>query len=264
MTDDSARSTPTKLTPYEWAGGMNAFTRMTRLFYGTHVPADPLLAPLFADMAPDHPDRVARWLAEVFGGPKAYSEKHGGYPRMLSQHVGWRLTEEQRSRWAALLYESAKEAGLPNDPEFQSLFHAYIEWGSRLAVQNSQADAHPPANMPMPHWDWNTAAGPPGRFVPDGGRGPAVATAEEDEPVSDAFPGPDEPVSFEAHIKPLFRERDRKSMMFAFDLWDYDDVREHAVDIVARIEDGSMPCDGQWSEEQTALIDRWVNSGMPE
>jgi hypothetical protein len=82
--------------------------------------------------------------------------------------------------------------------------------------------------------------------------------------MSDALPGPDEPVSFEAHIKPLFRERDRKSMMFAFDLWDYDDVREHAVDIVARIEDGSMPCDEPWPEEQTALVGRWVDAGMPE
>ena len=32
----------------------------------------------------------------------------------------------------------------------------------------------------------------------------------------------------------------------------------------ARIDDGSMPCDGAWSEEQTGLINRWVSSGMPE
>lgn len=82
--------------------------------------------------------------------------------------------------------------------------------------------------------------------------------------MADALPGPDEPVSFEAHIKPLFREKDRNSMQFAFDLWDYDDVREHADDIVEKIEDGSMPCDGAWSEEQTAVITRWASSGMPE
>lgn len=250
-------------TPYEWVGGLPTFTRMTRLFYAKYVPADPLLAPLFADMAPDHPDRVAKWLAEVFGGPKHYSSEHGGYPRMVSQHVGRGLTEQQRSRWAALLYEAAKEAGLPNDPEFQSVFHAYIEWGSRLAVENSQAGAHPPANLPMPQWDWNTAAGPPG------GRVSALATVkavpvEEDDAMSEALPGSDEPLSFEAHIKPLFRERDRKSMQFAFDLWDYDDVRDHAVDIVARIEDGSMPCDDPWSEERVELITRWLDSGMPE
>ena len=258
MTDDSVRSATDGPTPYEWAGGLAAFTRMTRLFYGTNVPADPLLAPLFADMADDHPDRVAKWLAEVFGGPKAYSGTYGGYPRMVSQHVGRRLSEEQRARWAALLYQSALEAGLPNDPEFQSVFHAYIEWGSRLAVENSQTDARPPANLPMPYWDWNTAAGPPGSRVS------ALATTEEVDDMADALPGPDEPVSFEAHIKPLFREQDRKSMQFAFDLWDYTDVRDHADDIVERIQDGSMPCDEPWSEDRAALIARWVDAGMPE
>jgi len=42
---------------------------MTRLFYEKYVPADPLLAPLFADMSADHPQRVAKWLGEVFCGP---------------------------------------------------------------------------------------------------------------------------------------------------------------------------------------------------
>ena len=44
-------------TLFEWAGGFPALTRMTRIFYGKYVPQDPLLAPLFADMSPDHPER---------------------------------------------------------------------------------------------------------------------------------------------------------------------------------------------------------------
>jgi hypothetical protein len=51
-------------------------------------------------------------------------------------------------------------------------------------------------------------------------------------------------VSFEQHIRPLFRERDRKSMKFAFDLWNHADVKEHADGILARLSDGSRPCDG--------------------
>lgn len=57
-------------------------------------------------------------------------------------------------------------AGLPNDAEFRSAFGAYIEWGYRLAVENSQSGARPPEHMPMPHWDWHTAAGPPGSRSP--------------------------------------------------------------------------------------------------
>ena len=54
---------------------------------------------------------------------------------------------------------------MPNDAEFRSAFDAYIEWGSRLAVENSQSDSRPPQNMQMPHWDWQTAAGPPGSRI---------------------------------------------------------------------------------------------------
>ena len=69
--------------------------------------------------------------------------------------------------------------------------------------------------------------------------------------------------SFARDIQPLFREDDRAVMMFAFDLWSYDDVREHAEDILERLEDGSMPCDGEWPEEQITLFSRWIEAGMP-
>jgi hypothetical protein len=32
------------------------------------------------------------------------------------------------------------------------------------------------------------------------------------------------PISFERQIKPLFRDSDRQSMKWAFDLWSHDDV----------------------------------------
>lgn len=175
----------TERTPslFEWCGGLPALTRVTRLFYEKYVPSDPLLAPLFAEMAPDHPERVAAWLGEVFGGPKAYSQRcdegQGGYHRMLSHHVGKGLTEAQRARWAATILTCVDEAGLPADPEFRSAFAAYIEWGSRIAVENSQNTARPPENMPMPRWDWGTP-GPPGLRVS------ALATpaADVDPPTS--------------------------------------------------------------------------------
>ena len=134
-----------KPTIFEWAGGLPALTRMTRIFYEKYVPQDELLAPLFAEMSADHPERVAKWLAEVFCGPHYYSEQFGGYPRMLSQHLGKCITEEMRARWVALLLQSAKDAGLPNDPEFAAAFQSYISWGSRLALENSQTNSRPPA-----------------------------------------------------------------------------------------------------------------------
>ena len=70
-------------------------------------------------------------------------------------------------------------------------------------------------------------------------------------------------VSYANDIKPLFRDKDRERMEFAFDLWSYDDVKENADAILERLEDGDMPCDGAWPEEQVALFKRWVEAGTP-
>ena len=143
-------------TLYEWAGGMDAMERLTRAFY-KRVREDDLVGPLFANMPDDHPHNVATWLAEVFGGPAAYTEEHGGYPHMLAKHRGLAITEEQRARWAQLIGLAADDAGLPSDPEFRSAFVAYIEWGTRIALSNSQPDAHPPPEAPVPRWGWGVA-----------------------------------------------------------------------------------------------------------
>ncbi|MGI8780759.1 MAG: group II truncated hemoglobin [Solirubrobacteraceae bacterium] len=143
-------------TLYDWAGGEPALLRLTEVFY-ERVRADPLLAPVFAQMPHDHPQHVATWLGEVFGGPARYTDEHGGYPHMLAKHRDRALTERQRLRWVQLICAAADEAGLPSDPEFRSAFVAYVEWGTRLAVTNSQPGAEPPPAAPVPRWGWGEA-----------------------------------------------------------------------------------------------------------
>jgi hypothetical protein len=71
-------------------------------------------------------------------------------------------------------------------------------------------------------------------------------------------------VSFEADIRPLFREFDREEMEWALDLWSYDDVKTNAAAILERVEDGTMPCDPPWTEDKIAVFRAWVGSGTPE
>ena len=71
-------------------------------------------------------------------------------------------------------------------------------------------------------------------------------------------------ISFESHIKPLFREGDREAMTWAFDLWSYEDVKLNATEIAERLRDGSMPCDGGWPGEQIELFERWAAAGAPQ
>jgi hemoglobin len=146
-------------TLYEWLGGLAALTRLTTRFY-ERVKDDDLLAPVFAHMGVDHPAHVAAFLAEVLGGPKTYSEQRGGHPHMVSRHLDRHLTHEQRRRWVSLLLDTADEVGIPDDPEFRSAIVGYLEWGSRLAVLNSQPGAAVDEHAPMPRWGWGEVKGP--------------------------------------------------------------------------------------------------------
>ena len=72
-----------------------------------------------------------------------------------------------------------------------------------------------------------------------------------------------EPISYAEDVKPLFRERDRQSMLSNFDLWSYDDVSRMSDAILARLRNGSMPCDGAWPDEQVTLFEDWIAAGKP-
>ena len=149
-------------TLFEWMGGAEALERLFRVFYD-RVPEEPLLAPVFASMSAEHARHVAAFVGEVLGGPRAYSDHHGGHPNMIRHHIGRALEEAQRRRWVSLLLECADEIGAPDDPEFRSAFVAYLEWGSRLAVMNSRPGAEVTQDAPMPRWGWGETKGP---YVP--------------------------------------------------------------------------------------------------
>ena len=108
--------------------------------------------------------------------------------------------------------------------------------------------------MPVPRWWWVCNATP-------AARPPAIAGATQTvNEASVALPGLDDAVLFEQHIRPLFRPMDRNSMLFAFDLWKEADVAKHCRQILARLEAGTMPCDGAWPAEQVALFARWADA----
>ncbi len=274
---------------FEWAGGLPALIRMTRLLYEKHVPADALLAPLFADVPPGHPQREAARIGAAFGGPPDLAGPAAESPAPAgpgspapagsespapagpaapaasaapasSAGNGPGVTAEQCARWITLAGVAADEAGLPADPQFRAALGAFFGWDAPQALARGSAsgpatDQAGPRSTAVPRWDW-TAAGPPG---PD--RTSSPGSPEPEQPVT--LPGPDEPVSFAVHIKPMFRPKDRQSMLFAIDLWSYDDVRGQATGILKRLSNGTMPCDGAWPGPQVDVFRRWAESGTP-
>jgi hemoglobin len=153
-------SEPDKPTPslYEWAGREPAIRRLMDCFYDRVERDDLLAAPFFPDgVSEDHRAHVTAWWSEVLGGPARYTEELGGYEGMLAHHRGLAITPEQRFRFASLLSLAADDAGLPDDPEFRSALVAYAEWGSRLAMHNSQPGTKVFEHAPVPHWGWGEA-----------------------------------------------------------------------------------------------------------
>ncbi len=93
----------------------------------------------------------------MFGGPAVYTDRLGGYERMLAHHRGLQITAEQRFGFASLMSRAADDAGLPADPEFRAAFVGYVEWGTRLALHNSQPSAEVAPTAPVPRWGWGVA-----------------------------------------------------------------------------------------------------------
>jgi hemoglobin len=148
-------------TLYEWSGGSERIEALFKRFY-EHVREDAVLAPVFAQMAPEHFQTVAHFVSEVLGGPKLYSgdSKHN-HSTMIAKHLARHLTEQQRKRWVGLLLDTADELKMPDDPEFRSALVGYLEWGSRIAVINSATSENPVGeSAPMPRWGWGEVKGP--------------------------------------------------------------------------------------------------------
>lgn len=93
----------------------------------------------------------------VFGGPNRCTTDLGGYEAMLSHHRNLAITAEQRHQFVLLMSLAADDAGLPDDPEFRSALVAYLEWGTRLALQNSQPGSAVVEHAPVPRWGWGEA-----------------------------------------------------------------------------------------------------------
>jgi ferritin-like protein len=180
-------------------------------------------------VGPDHPGLCAGPSFELF-----YENDY----LMPHREAAWALLEER-------LRDAASFCGLVQENSSDSV-------RSQLApVGDAFTDV---ADSLAKHFaDWGATS----RFT-------AGRPGGEDEPDESVEPpDSDKPLDFEAHIKPLFRERDRDSMKFAFDLWSEPDVSAHADAILRRLEQGTMPCDGAWPAERVAVFRRWAEAAKP-
>jgi hemoglobin len=145
-------------TIFEWAGGRPAFERWLNRFYDLVEAEAPDITALFGGrIGAEHREHVTDWWSEVMGGPAIYSDSRGGYEHMLGRHRNLSITPEQRLEFVTLLSRAADDSALPSDPEFRAALMGYAEWGTRLAMHNSQPDAAVAQHAPVPRWGWGVA-----------------------------------------------------------------------------------------------------------
>jgi hemoglobin len=139
---------------YEHAGGDEALHRLEELFYDK-VLADPVLKALFPTRQPHHVEHLTWFTAESFGGPDRFTRELG-FEYLIKVHRGLKITEEQRQRFADLYMEALDEAGLPDDDAFREAVRSHVEFGTRVAMQNSQAQTDADLNplREVPRWEW--------------------------------------------------------------------------------------------------------------
>jgi hemoglobin len=142
------------------AGGEDALHRLEDIFY-TSVLADPVLQPLFGAGRPEHVDHLTAFTAESFGGPDRFT-KELGFEHLIDVHRGLRITEPQRVRFVELYLLALDRAGMPKDAPFREAVRSHLEFGSKVAMQNSNAtsddELHPLREVP--HWTWEGDTGP--------------------------------------------------------------------------------------------------------
>jgi hemoglobin len=148
-------------TLYEAAGGDDGIHGLEEIFYSS-VLADPLLQPLFGQGQAKHVEHLTWFTAESFGGPDRFSQELG-FAHLIDVHRGLHITEEQRQRFVDLYAAALDTTGMSEDEDFRRAVLEHVEFGTRVAMQNSNApsdgELHPLREVPR--WTWAGDDNPP-------------------------------------------------------------------------------------------------------
>jgi hemoglobin len=144
---------------YEFVGGDDAFLALATALNDRCV-ADPVLNHPFSHPGhPEHLERLAGYLAEVFGGPPLYSAL-GGHSAMLNMHAGTGADDDLAERFLACFDQAVDDAQFPSDPELRHVLHEYMAWATGEVNEYSPLGVSAPGDLAMPRWSWNGPVSP--------------------------------------------------------------------------------------------------------
>jgi hemoglobin len=121
---DSAQTTappPQRVVPFNLVGQEDGVRRLVKAFYD-HMEQDPEFARLRSIHAPDlgpMRSRLADYLTQWMGGPRAYAERHPGRPCIVSAHGPFAIDGQMAEDWMACMGKAFATADV--SPEFRSM-----------------------------------------------------------------------------------------------------------------------------------------------
>jgi hemoglobin len=145
----------TRPSIFEFVGGEPAFLALAAAHHERCL-ADPVLNhPFSRPGKPEHVQRLADYLAEVFGGPPAYSRTGDGHSSMLVMHAGQGADHDFGERFVRAFVQAADDAGFPDDAELRASLRAYMQWAVAEVLGYSPHGSRVPDDLPVPRWSWN-------------------------------------------------------------------------------------------------------------
>lgn len=140
----------------EAVGGPEVVFRIARRIHEAMV-GDTALGARFASTAESHVPHLGMWLTEVLGGPRLYSAVHDDIAPMLGRHANQSIREEERARFVERAMEAVRaECSCSIDHPAIAAIERYLEWGSRVAVANSDPGHAADVGAGVPLWDWES------------------------------------------------------------------------------------------------------------
>jgi hemoglobin len=148
----------TRSSIYEFAGGEAAFLALARAHHERCL-ADPMLNHPFAreGLHPEHVERLAAYLGEVFGGPQRFSGECSDQSAMMKLHACNEIPAEMGQRFVACFVAAMDDAGLPQDAELRDRLRSYMEWAVAEMLAVSPRDSVVADGLPVPRWSWDAA-----------------------------------------------------------------------------------------------------------
>jgi hemoglobin len=139
---------------YEHAGGLEAFRALAAAHHQRCLDDPVLNHPFSHPGRPDHVERLARYWAEVLGGPATYTRRYGDDAAVLEIHARTQAEDDMGQRFLECFVRAADDAGLPSDPEFRAALRAYMTWAVSEVMAVAPGDAVVPPARPLPRWSW--------------------------------------------------------------------------------------------------------------